>query len=110
MSDDATNDAMSRAANAWSREQNAPSHGLQGAWEPRPGTVIPPHDTRPVLWNVTAWLADRPRVTHYVTTWCQDEAVMMTLAQVRADLSLPPNEWRGYQWTVVPHTHEETRR
>ena len=73
----------------------------------RPGATIPPSDTRPVLWNVTAWLGDRPRVTHYITTWCHSEALMMTLAQVRADLSLPPNEGRDYAWTVLPHTHEE---
>lgn len=70
--------------------------------------MIPPHDTHPVLWTVTAWLDNRPRLTHYLTTWCRDEALMVTLAQVRADTGLPPGEWQRYRWTVV-NTHEEAR-
>jgi hypothetical protein len=63
--------------------------------------MIPPSDTRPILWKVTAWLDDRRRHDILDTTWTDKEALMRAYAQVRADASLPPDEWRGYSWTVL---------
>lgn len=67
----------------------------------RPGAMIPPSDTRPVLWKVRAYLDNRPRVEIYDTTWTDKEALMRAYAQVRADASLPPHEWERYHWTVL---------
>ena len=70
-------------------------------WTPRPGLMIPPSDTRPVLWAVTAWREQRPRLTVYDTTWTAEEALMRAFTQARMDASLPPDEWREYLWTVL---------
>jgi hypothetical protein len=85
---------------------SAPEGATYEGQTSRPGSMILPSDTRPVLWCVTGWLHDRPRVVVYDTTWTGAEAAMRALAQVRADASLPHEEWQQYSWTVLPHAHE----